>query len=235
MIARIPLDDAKRVYDLGCGPGNSTKAVIDRWPEAAITGVDASPDMLAKAKTSGVEADWEQADICDWTPQDKPDLILSNAALHWVDDHHTLFPRLMSELSPKGILAVQMPRNFTSASHTILQQVVEGGPWERQLKHLRNFNPVDRPEDYYGYLSPHADYIDIWETEYVHPLTGEDPVFHWLEGTALAPYLSALEPKLAEAFVHECKTRLARAYHKREDGTTLFPFRRLFMIAMSKA
>ena len=231
LLARIQLDEPKVIYDLGCGPGNSTRLLRERWPEADITGVDLSADMLAQAEQMKLDIAWEQADLATWTPGATPDLIFSNAALHWLDSHDALFARLSDTLAPQGQLAVQMPRNFTAASHTIIHQVIECGPWADRLRGVRDINPVDRPEDYYGYLAAFSDQIDIWETEYTHILEGENPVFDWLQGSALAPYLELLPDAMAPDFRKECKNKFAQVYRRREDGITLFPFRRLFMVA----
>lgn len=234
LLARVPLTAPKSIYDLGCGPGNSTRTLGDRWPNAILTGIDNSPEMIRKAKTSAVNAVWLEADIDAWTPPTQADLIFSNAALHWIGDHEKKFTRLMSYLNPKGVFAVQMPRNFTSPSHTIIQQVVQNGPWANTLKNTRDFNPVARPEDYYDYLAPLSAQLDIWETEYIQLLHGEDPVYRWLEGAPLVPFLNALTDTYRDDFINQCKDKLKTAYRQRENGTTLFPFRRLFIIATAK-
>ncbi len=234
LLARVNLESPKRIYDLGCGPGNSTRVLAQRWEGADITGIDNNEEMLREAKSSDVKAEWICADIGAWSPKIHADLIFSNAALHWLKNHKSLFLKLISFLRSGGALAVQMPRNFTSPSHTILQQVVETGPWAESLRGVRDFNPVARPEDYYEFLSHHTDALDIWETEYIHVLRGEDPVYSWISGTALTPYLSLLEGKDRESFVETCKAKLATAYCKRPDGATLFPFRRLFIVATVK-
>lgn len=235
LLARIAFDSPETVYDLGCGPANSTQLLHTRWPNARLVGVDKSPDMLARARASNITAQWVEADINSWQPAAKPDLIFSNASLQWLPDHAALFPRLMTYLKPGGVLGVQMPRNFTSPSHTIIQQIVEAGPWAERLLPIRDFNPVARPEDYFDYLCHLSSTTDIWETEYVHVLSGENAVFRWLSGTAITPYLSVLEDSERNVFIEQCKQQLSAVYRPRENGTTLFPFRRLFIVASSHA
>ena len=140
----------------------------------------------------------------------------------------------MNHLKLGGTLGVQMPRNFTSPSHTIIQQIVEAGPWADHLLPIRDFNSVARPEDYFDYLSPVSSTIDILETEYVHVLSGENAVFHWLSGSAITPYLSVLEGTERDNFIEQCNQQPSAVYRPRENGTTLFPFRRLFIVASSR-
>jgi trans-aconitate 2-methyltransferase len=234
LLARIPSQSPQIVYDLGCGPANSTRLLQTRWPSAQLVGVDKSPEMLARAQATDITAQWVEADINSWKPAYQPDLIFSNATLQWLPDHAALFHRLMNYVKPGGAFGVQMPRNFTSPSHTIIQQIVEAGPWAGRLLPIRDFNPVARPEDYFDYLSPISSTIDIWETEYVHVLSGENAVFRWLSGTAITPYLSVLEDTERDNFIEQCKQQLSAVYRPRENGTTLFPFRRLFIVASSR-
>mgnify|MGYP002624456999 FL=1 len=231
LLQRIPQETPDLVIDLGCGPGNATGLLRARWPAARIVGVDNAPAMLKAARASGVDAEWQAADIAAWRPDAAPDVIFANAVLQWLPDHAGLLPRLLSMLAPGGVLALQMPRNFTAPSHTIVQQIVETGPWAERLMPLRDPNPVSRPEQYFAWLSSRAAGLDIWETEYVHVLWGEDAVYRWISATALAPYLNALKGEEKDAFVRQCKERLGAVYRPRENGATLFPFRRLFMVA----
>jgi trans-aconitate 2-methyltransferase len=231
LLARVPLAAAERIADLGCGPGNSTRLLVERWPESEVSGVDSSPEMLAKARASGVRARWIEADIAAWVPDGPLDLIYSNAALQWLHDHATLLPRLMGELRMGGVLAVQMPRNFEAPSHALLRETARHGPWADRLRELPDSAPVAAPERYYDLLAPHADPVDIWEVEYLHVLGGDDPVLSWTHSTALRPIMEALDKDEFVEFETAYAARLREAYPKRADGRTLFPFRRLFMVA----
>lgn len=231
LIARIKLKAPKEIYDLGCGPGNSTSLLRRRWPNAEITGVDSSEDMLLGAKDLDIGARWQLENIEVWKPKTKPHLIFSNAALQWLGNHEALFSRLLGFLKPGGVLAVQMPRAFASPSHAVIQQAVEDGPWSDRLKHVRPFRPMAQSEDYYDMLADKAASIDIWETEYVHVLTGEDAVFSWLSATALLPFVSELKGRERSGFVARCRRELGAVYRPRDDNVTLFPFRRLFIVA----
>ena len=231
LLARVLLRQARLVADLGCGPGNSTRLLAERWPEAAVIGVDQSAAMLAKAQASGVRASWIEADVATWVSGRPLDLIYSNAALHWLFDHATLLPRLMGQLRAGGVLAVQMPRNFEAPSHALLRETARRGPWADRIAAISDWRPVAAPDFYYRLLAAHASALDIWETEYLHVLDGDDAVLNWTRGTSLRPLVQALDADTAAAFEAAYAARLREAYPKGADGRTLLPFRRLFMVA----
>lgn len=231
LLARVPLTEPHTLYDLGCGPGNSTALLAARWPSAHITGVDSDPAMLDRARHTGPAVRWQHADIATWTPDTPADLIFSNAALHWLDDHSALFPRLMTGLRPGGILAVQMPDNFSAPSHALMRAAARSGPWAAALTPLLRTAPVARPEDYHRWLAPLSATIEIWETTYLLRLSGADPVLSWVRGSALRPLLDALEDRQAATFEALYAEYLRAAYPHEADGITLFPFRRLFIVA----
>jgi trans-aconitate 2-methyltransferase len=231
LIARIPIEHPRTVVDLGCGTGNVTQILRQRWPHARVTGVDGSPQMLAEARKVEADIAWEQIDVAAWSPPEKIDLIFSNAALHWLDDHPSLFARLCANIAAGGVLAVQMPRNFAAPSHTLMHELASSPPWHDALATLLRPQPVLSPDTYYGLLAPNARSLDIWETEYLQILEGENPVAQWTKGTWLAPLLAALAPGARAAFESEYRRRVAQAYARQPDGRTLFPFKRLFIVA----
>jgi len=231
LAARVPVERARVVVDLGCGPGNSTAALAQRWTDARLIGVDSSGEMLAKAKASGVRAVWVQADVAKWSPSEPVSVIYSNATFQWVDNHMPIFVRLLRAVEEGGALAVQMPRNFDAPSHVLLRETARDGPWANLLRPLERAKPVAEPQEYYAALAPHARHLDIWETEYLQALEGEDAVFKWVSGTALIPYREALTVGMREDFLAAYRERLSRGYPRRADGRTLFPFKRIFIIA----
>ncbi len=231
LIARIHVESPQRVVDLGCGTGNVTRVLGARWPEAMLTGIDASPQMLDEAKRSAADIAWEQCDLAAWRPVDKVDVVFSNAALHWLDDHPALFARLAGYIAAGGVLAVQMPRNFAAPSHTLIHELASSLPWRETLAPLLRPQPVLTPEAYYRLLAPSAKSLDIWEAEYLQILEGENPVAEWTKGTWLAPLLAALDAAARADFEAEYRRRIALAYPRQSDGKTLFPFRRLFIVA----
>ncbi|MEI9995887.1 MAG: trans-aconitate 2-methyltransferase [Rhizomicrobium sp.] len=230
LLARVPDENPARVIDLGCGPGNSTALLRARWREAEIEGLDSSADMLAQAATSGVAARWIAADLATWRADAPYDVIFSNATFQWLGDHAALLPRLMSGVKPGGSFAFQVPHNMDAPSHALMRETAAGGPWAAKLRNVREV-AVQMPADYYAILKPHAVCVDIWETDYLHVLQGDDAVYHWVSGTGLRPFVQALDAEEREAFIAAYKDRLRKAYPKREDGTTLFPFKRLFAVA----
>jgi trans-aconitate 2-methyltransferase len=232
LLARVPLAAPAVVYDLGCGAGNVTRLLAERWPGAAVTGVDGSAAMLTRARALRAPVEWIEADLRTWQVPRPADLIFSNAALHWLDDHATLFPRLTAALAPGGVLAVQMPRNHGAPSHTEMVAAAGAGPWRARLTPVLRARPVAAPDAYYDMLAPHVARLDVWETEYLHVLDGDSPVVEWTRGSALKPLLDALEEADRSAFLAEYARRIARAYPRRPDGRTVFPFRRLFLVAV---
>lgn len=231
LLSRIPTISPQTVYDLGCGPGTVTRVMRKRWPEAIIVGIDGSKEMLARAEREAPGNEWQLADMADWVPRQRADVIYSNAALHWLDRHDELLPRLMGFLSPGGVLAVQMPRNHRAPSHTSMAVSIAAGPWAERLGKVRSIREVHDPAIYYDILRPHAKGLDIWECEYLQILEGDNPVVEWTKGTALKPYLDALAEDERQAFLADYGTRIRAAYPPRKDGRTLFPFRRIFIVA----
>jgi trans-aconitate 2-methyltransferase len=233
LIARIPKNDYRIIYDLGCGTGYLTNALAENFPGATVTGVDSSPEMLAEARREFPKLSWTQADITRWRPPSAPDLIFSNAALQWVPNHEQLLPSLLKLLRPGGVLAVQMPRHFQSASHIELKNLVNQPRWRRKLKHLL-LAEIASPETYWKWLSPQCSQLEIWETIYLQVLDGQDPVVNFMRGTALRPFLTVLSEKEAAAFLSAFAKRMRTAYPPEKSGQTLFPFRRLFLIGGRK-
>jgi trans-aconitate 2-methyltransferase len=232
LLAHIDLERAERVVDLGCGTGHITRLLAERWPHAQVTGVDYAAEMLAHSEASSIR--WVQADLNRWQPSEPVDLIFSNAALHWLANHGELFPRLLDALAPGGVLAVQVPRNFLAPSHTKIHETVLAGPWRSKLEPLIVPPPVAEPQFYYSLLHRASSSLDIWETEYLHVLEGKDAVKEWTKGTWLARFLDALEEPERSEFEADYARRVAAAYPQQPDGKTLFPFRRLFIVAVKK-
>jgi trans-aconitate 2-methyltransferase len=230
LLARVPVADCKTIWDLGCGAGNVTQLIRERWPHAHITGLDNSPDMLRQARTiPGI--DWVEGDVSTWTAPHQADLVFSNAVLHWIDGHAQLFLRLLQQVTRGGVLAVQMPRNFEAPSHVLLYETAARGPWAATLVPYLRPSPVAGPEAYYDWLMGYATQLDIWETEYLHVLQGENAVLEWTKGTAVRPLLERVDPAQRGDFLAAYAEALRKAYPRRGDGMTLFPFRRLFIVA----
>ena len=231
LLARIDLAAPDTIVDLGCGAGNVTLHLKQRWPDAGITGVDNSPEMLERAQRVDAGIAWEQGDLSNWRPPRPVSLLYSNAALHWADKHADLFPRLAGHVAPGGVLAVQMPRQNGAPSHRAAFDLANTARWKSRFTGRLRETPVGDPQQYYDWLRPHAVALDIWETEYLQIMDGENPVAEWTKGTFLLAFLEALEGAERASFESEYRALVLQAYPKRSDGKTLFPFRRLFMIA----
>lgn len=231
LIQRVPLERPGHIVDLGCGTGNVTALLRRAWPEARVTGVDASAAMLERARASDPGVAWQQAEIASWTPAARVDLLFSNAALHWLDGHASLFPRLLGLVAPGGVLAIQIPRNFGEPSHTSITDIARAGRWRDRLLPLVRPEPSKAPAYYFDLLAPRAKSLDIWETVYEQALTGDNPVADFVKGSWLKTFLDALDDGERLEFEAAYRARVARAYPPRPDGTTLFPFRRLFIVA----
>ena len=236
LLEGIELAAPGRAYDLGCGTGRMTGIMCERWPAARITGIDRSPEMLAEAKARGLAVEWIEADIAAWRPAEPADLIFSNAALHWLDDHRILFTRLMEFLNPGGVLAVQMAKNYARPSHEEMAAAAGAGPWALSLQPLLRRRPVAEADFYRRFLAPLSASLEVWEKEYPQQLAagpgGGNPVVNWMAGTALRPLLDALGGAERESFLADYAARIAAAYPKDADGTVSFPFNRLFIVAV---
>jgi trans-aconitate 2-methyltransferase len=233
LLGQVPLTAPRLVVDLGCGAGNVTAILKQRFASAEVTGVDGSAAMLEKARTAAPACRFEQGDFATWQPAAAPDLIFSNAALHWVGEHTALFARLMSLLAPEGVLAVQMPAMHDAPLRRLQYAVAAQGPWAERLASHASAPSILDAAGYWDLLRPLAASLDIWETVYLHPLAGEDAVVEWAAGSSLRPFLEPLEPDQQVAFRRAYAEALRPHYPRRADGTTLLPFRRLFLIAVA--
>ena len=233
LLLRLPGDlDPREIWDLGCGAGQHAALLKRRHPGAVVHGLDSSADMLGRARALSADVDWRQGDIGNWSPDAPADLILANASLHWLPDHPTLLRRLADALQPGGVLAIQMPMAHETRHHTLMRAVAAEGPWADALATVETIAPLLSAEAYYDVLAEACDNPDIWATTYLHALTGPDAVLEWMKGTALRPFLAALDDAaMRAAFLSALGARLCEAFPPRPDGVTLLPFPRLFLVA----
>jgi trans-aconitate 2-methyltransferase len=233
LVARIPLAHAASAADLGCGPGNSTEVLRERYPGARVVGVDSSADMIEAARERMPDIAFKIADIRDWRADGPLDVILSNAALHWIHGHETLLPALMAKLGPRGALAVQLPDNLDQPSHLLVRKIAAAGPWAAKLKDAANARAEPHgAEWYFRLLRSHARHVDIWRTTYYHLLAGgAHDILEWSKGTDLRPFLDPLNSAEREVFLTRAEAAIADAYPAEPDGTVLLPFPRLFFVA----
>jgi len=228
LLARVGATTPRRVVDLGCGPGNLTSVLGSRWPDAAVSALDSSAEMVAAARERGIEA--EQADVVGWLPPPDADVVVTNAVLQWVPSHLDLLPRWLGALPPGAWFAMQVPGNFGAPSHTLVRELLAEPRWTGRTE-VRGGDTVAAPARYAEVLTLKAAHVDAWETTYLHRLTGPDAVLRWISATALRPLRDALSDEDYAAFTAELAPRLRAAYPIRADGTTWFPFRRVFAVA----
>jgi trans-aconitate 2-methyltransferase len=228
LLARVGAERPRTVVDLGCGPGNLTALLAQRWPDADVVGLDSSPEMIARAREVAPPVTFDVADLREWAPSEPVDVLVSNATLQWVPDHLALLPRLVGSVAPGGWFAFQVPGNFGEPSHTIRAELAAEEPY---ASHTRDVAVPDShdPAVYLDALAALRCSVDAWETTYLHVLTGDDPVFTWVSGTGARPTLQALPDDLRPAFEAEFKRRLAAAYPQHAYGVVL-PFRRIFVV-----
>ncbi|MDM4016470.1 methyltransferase domain-containing protein [Roseiconus lacunae] len=232
LAARIRLDLPEKVVDLGCGPGNSTQVLRQRWMNSEIIGIDNSPEMIAAARKAFPDENWQLADVACWTPASAFDLVYSNAMLQWMPDHANLIPVLFGMVAPGGALAFQIPSGTYAVVRTLIHEISHKPEWTDQLEAARTMLTMESPSFYYDVLAAEASEIDIWETEYCHVMDSPNAIVDWIASTGLSPFLAALasDDQRAE-FVSELKRRVYGSYETRVDGKILFDFRRTFVIA----
>jgi trans-aconitate 2-methyltransferase len=228
LLARVGARAPRRVVDAGCGPGHLTGLLAQRWPEARVTAFDSSPEMVEAARGRGIDA--ERAEIADWTPPPDTDVVVTNAVLQWVPGHPALLPGWLAALPSGAWFALQVPGNLSAPSHALVRELLHEPQWAGMVD-LRDETAVPEPVAYAELFAACGAAVDVWETTYQHRLTGPDPVLEWISGTALRPVRDALAPDDHARFRAELAPRLRAAYPARPDGSTWFPFRRIFAVA----
>ena len=231
LLSRVAAPHPRRVVDLGCGPGNLTATLTERWPDAVLEAWDGSAEMVAAARGRGLDA--RHGAIEDWEPEPDTDVVISNAALQWVPTHRDLLVRWAGQLPAGAWIAFQVPGNFDAPSHHAVRELARREPFVEPLRDMpwRDVGQVDDPDRYAGLLTDAGCTVDAWETTYLHQLAGDTPVLDWITGTALTQVKSRLSEEAWQQYRREIIPMLAEAYPRRADGTTYFPFRRVFVVA----
>lgn len=233
LLAQIPLPRPRRVVDLGCGPGNSTELLVERFPDAEVIGLDSSPDMLQKARRRLPKCTFVAADIASWTPAPGTDLLFANAVMQWLPDHVEVLRRLLEALPQGGVLAVQMPDNTREPALMSQREVGERGAWadNPEIKAAPR-DDLPTPEVYYDRLKPVCTHIDIWHSVYNHVMATPQAIVEWFKGSSLQPFLSPLDAAYTEKFLAAYTEKIVAAYKPRFDGKVLLRFPRLFIVAV---
>jgi trans-aconitate 2-methyltransferase len=233
LVAQIPLADARKVVDIGCGPGNSTELLVKRWPQAAVIGIDTSADMLRQARQRLPGQTFIEANIAHWAPPANTDVVFANAIFQWVPGHLKQLQRLLGALSPGGVLAVQMPDNLDEPVHVLLREVARLEPWRQILaENARARDSLPTPGAYYDALGPLCSRLEIWHTIYNHVLDDAADVVEWVKGTGLRPFVEPLSPPERKQYLAEYTARIAASYLPQADGKVLLRFPRLFIVAV---
>jgi trans-aconitate 2-methyltransferase len=232
LLAQVPLARVRLVIDLGCGPGNSTELLAERYPQAEIVGLDSSPDMLRQARERLPKCTFTQADLATWMPQERTDLLFANAVFQWVPDHPAVLRRLLEALPQGGVLAVQMPDNTNEPALALMREIAGSGPWAANAALAQAArDDLPTPEFYYDLLKPLCARADIWHTIYNHVMAGPEGVVEWFKGSALRPFISALDAGMRDDFLCAYTAQITRHYTRRFDGRVLLKFPRLFILA----
>ena len=232
LVSQIHLDAPQRIVDIGCGSGNSTQILRNRWPDSSILGIDHSLEMIETAIRSFPEQSWLHEDIALWKPEVSCDLVFSNAALQWLPDHRTLVRRLFAHVAPEGALAFQIPSAVFPRIRTLIHEISHDDRWYARMAPARASLTMESPGFYYDTLIDLASRVDIWETEYHHVLPSKLAIVEWISSTGLRPFLTALDAVAdRNAFLAELQRRVDVEYQFQADGKVLFPFRRTFVIA----
>ncbi|MDE2602799.1 MAG: trans-aconitate 2-methyltransferase [Bradyrhizobium sp.] len=233
LLAQIPIADARKVIDIGCGPGNSTELLVRRWPQAEVIGIDTSADMLRQARERLPQQKFIEANIAHWAPPENADVLFANAIFQWVPGHLKQLQRLLRALPSGGVLAVQMPDNLDEPVHVLLREVAKTGPWRQKLADKAGARDVlPTPGGYYDALGPLCTRIEIWHTIYNHVLEDAAAVVEWIKGSGLRPFVDPLEAPERKQYVAEYTKRIAEAYRPQGDGKVLLRFPRIFIVAV---
>lgn len=232
LLAQIPLQDARKVTDIGCGPGNSTELLVKRWPQATVVGIDTSAAMLNQARERLPAQKFIEANVAHWAPPEGADVLFANAIFQWVPDHLKQLKRLAGGLVPGGALAVQMPDNLDEPSHILMREIAHLEPWRAQLAKAAELRDVlPKPGVYYDALRPLCSRLEIWHTVYNHVLDDAAAIVEWVKGTGLRPFLDPLEGPERRAFLEAYTARIAASYLPQADGKVLLRFPRIFIVA----
>lgn len=231
LLRRVPVENPALVVDVGCGPGNSTALLRERWPAAELVGLDNSPDMLSAARKRLPGVRFLEADAARWEPFAGADVYFSNAVMQWVPGHQAVMRRLMEALRPGGALAVQVPDNQGEPTHALMRAVAEEGPWRARFVEPIARQVMDPPQCYYDLLRPLGP-VDVWHTVYYHPLADAGAIVEWLKGSGLRPFLDRLDETEKTSFLAAYRAQVAAAYPPQADGRVLLRFPRLFIVAV---
>ena len=232
LVSRIKAINPRNIIDVGCGPGNSTMVLANRWPEAEIYGLDSSRAMIEKARLDYPEKIWLQGDILDFVPEQKYGIVFSNAVLQWIPDHEKLVSGLFDMVDAGGALAVQISLFSSMTMGKIIEDVSSSGVWQKLMEGCSGLFTYNSSSFYYNLLAEKAGTIEMWETSYIHVMDSHQALLDWIRSTGLKPYLDRLPAdEMKRKFEQEILEDIKKRYRAEANGKVLFPFLRLFFIA----
>lgn len=243
LVSQLPLSSPKRITDLGCGPGNSTAVLAAHFPDAKISGMDSSQDMLSKARQAMPDVEFVQGDLKTFEPEPGTDILFSNAVFQWLrtEDRIPTIVRLLKTLNPGGVLAFQVPDNYEEPSHRAMRETaLLDGPWREHFLALPadkrpDLDPIETPNDFYDALVPHCEKVDIWHVFYQHVLEAPSSIVEWVKGTGLMPFLNVLPTQeVRDEFLRAYEQRIGELYSRLADGKVMLRYPRLFVVATRK-
>ena len=235
LLAQVPLTGVRTAIDLGCGPGNSTELLLERYPAARVIGLDSSPDMLHQSRSRLPRCSFIEADLADWQPEEPADLVFANAVFQWVPDHQSVMARIVKALPEGGVFAAQLPDNTAEPSHVLMREVagtLKGMSGANQGNGTAARDSLPAPESYYDLLKPICRRLEIWHTIYNHVMEGPEAIVEWFRGSALRPFLAGLDTQATGEFLSAYTSEISRHYKARFDGRVLLRFPRLFIVAL---
>jgi trans-aconitate 2-methyltransferase len=234
LLAQVLLKSPKNVIDLGCGPGNSTEVLVKHFPDAHVSGMDSSPDMIEKARKRLPNVEFLLGDVASSDQMEPIDLLFSNAVYQWIpyDQRLAVLTKLVEGQKSGGVFAFQAPDNFAEPTHVAMRETADQGPWAEKLRNTTIFRKAfHSPQELYNAFKPLCSEINVWHTQYYHILKNHQAVVEWVKGTGLQPYLNPLSPAEQEEFLKQYLKHIEKAYTPLDDGKICLRYPRLFLVA----
>jgi len=231
LIGKINQIEPKSIIDIGCGPGNSTQVLVNRWPKSQITGLDSSTAMIKKAKQDYPNQEWIVADALTYNPEIKYDIIFSNAVIQWIPNHEKLLTKFHENLTDNGIIAIQIPLFWDMPLGQIINNTAKDDRWKTKTESVSNLFTIHDYSFYFDQLSELFNSIEMWETHYMHILNSHIAILEMMRSTGLKPCLERLDDDSEKnKFEEEVLKKIRNAYPIQKNGKVLLPFKRLFFI-----
>lgn len=232
LVSRIDFDNPSKIIDIGCGPGNSTMVLVQRWPDSVVTGIDNSPAMIEKAKKDYPHQNWVIIDAGKEEIPGSYDVVFSNATIQWIPDHEELLKKFFRILNKGGLLAIQIPQFWDMPLGKAIEKIAGDDQWRSATRRVRELFTIHSCNYYFDQLSQYSGSVEMWETHYMHVMDSHLSIVEMIKSTGLKPYIDRLETeKEKKEFEAQILKETEEDYPKQKNGKVLFPFKRLFFIA----